>query len=76
MAGGALAGVAVAFLTVKDSWARVVGGLSLEHGLTGQLGPGGYQILGLCAFGAMAATLYKISRGRGWQDSNLLPPAS
>ena len=76
VAGGAIAGVTVAFLTLRESWARIIAGLSLEHGLTGQLGPGGYQVLGLIAFGAMGATLYRVSRGRGSQDSNLLPPAS
>ena len=47
VAGGAIAGVTVAFLTLKESWARIIAGLSVEHGLTGQLGPGGYQMLGL-----------------------------
>ena len=40
VAGGAVAGVAVAFLTLKDSWASTIGALSLEHALTGKLGPG------------------------------------
>jgi putative OPT family oligopeptide transporter len=63
VAGGAIAGVTVAFLTLKERWARVIEGLSLEHALAGQLGPGGYQILGLLAFGTMGAVLWRVSRG-------------
>ena len=57
--------------------------ISLEHALVRGLGAGGYQILGLVFFAAMAR--HPVARGpaarrpeclRGWQDSNLLPPAS
>jgi OPT family oligopeptide transporter len=62
VAGGAVAGVVVALLSANDGVARAIGGLSLEHGLTGKLGPGGYQILGLACFGAMAAALWRVAR--------------
>jgi OPT family oligopeptide transporter len=62
VAGGAVAGVAVALLTVKDSWAAAVARLSFEHGLTGALGEGGYQILGLACFLVMGAALLRVAR--------------
>jgi OPT family oligopeptide transporter len=62
VAGGAVAGVAVALLTVNDSWAKAVESLSVEHALTGRLGPGGYQLLGLACFLVMGATLFTIAR--------------
>jgi putative OPT family oligopeptide transporter len=64
VAGGAVAGVAIAFVTVTDGGARVVSALSLEGSLTRLLGAGGYQLLGLACFGAMAATLWRVSRRR------------
>ncbi len=62
VAGGAVAGVAVALLTVTDSGARAVERLSVEGALTRALGRGGYQILGLAVFAAMAALLWRIAR--------------
>jgi OPT family oligopeptide transporter len=64
VAGGAVAGVAVALLTVNDGWARAVGRFSLEHSLSGKLGPGGYELLGLACFLAMAAILWRVSRSK------------
>jgi OPT family oligopeptide transporter len=61
VAGGAVAGVAIALATVTDGGARVVERLSLENGLTRLLGAGGYQILGLGCFAAMAATLWRVA---------------
>ena len=68
VAGGAVAGVAIALATVTDRGARVVNALSLENGLTRMLGDGGYQILGLGCFAAMAATLWRVAHRR--VDSN------
>jgi hypothetical protein len=62
VAGGAVAGVAVALLTVTDRGARVVARLSVEQGLLGKLGAGGYQLLGLGCFAAMAITLARVAR--------------
>jgi hypothetical protein len=62
VAGGAVAGVAVALLTVDDGWAHAIGRLSLEHTLSGKLGPGGYQILGLVCFAVMGAMLWRAAR--------------
>jgi putative OPT family oligopeptide transporter len=62
VAGGAVAGVAVALLTWDDRVAKAVGSLSIEHGLAGKLGPGGYQILGLVCFVLMGVTLLRVAR--------------
>jgi putative OPT family oligopeptide transporter len=63
VAGGALAGVAIAILMGGfDSVARVIQGWSLEHGITGAIGDGGYQILGVLAFAFMGFTLYRMAR--------------
>jgi OPT family oligopeptide transporter len=64
VAGGAVAGVAVALLTVTDSGARAVSRLSLESALTRALGAGGYQLLGLAIFTAMAIMLGRVGRHR------------
>ncbi|HSS38212.1 MAG TPA: OPT/YSL family transporter, partial [Polyangia bacterium] len=64
VAGGAVAGVAIALATVTDRGARVVNALSIENGLTRTLGAGGYQILGLGCFAAMAATLWRVAHRR------------
>jgi OPT family oligopeptide transporter len=64
VAGGAVAGVAIALATVTDTGARVVNALSIESALGRTLGAGGYQILGLGCFAAMAATLWRVAHRR------------
>jgi putative OPT family oligopeptide transporter len=64
VAGGAVAGVVVALLTVNDGVARALDRFSLEHALNGKLGPGGYQLLGLACFAVMAVTLFNVARNR------------
>lgn len=59
IAGGALAGVVVALLSVNDNVARIIQNISAEHGLTNMLGAGGYQILAVLFFIAMAFMLYR-----------------
>ncbi|MDB5247407.1 MAG: oligopeptide transporter, family [Segetibacter sp.] len=60
VAGGALAGVAVALLTAgSDNIASKLQLLSAEHGLINTLGDAGYQILGVLFFAVMAWLLYK-----------------
>jgi hypothetical protein len=51
-------------VTVTDTGSRVVAWLSIENGLTRALGSGGYQLLGLACFGAMAAALWNVARQR------------
>jgi uncharacterized oligopeptide transporter (OPT) family protein len=64
VAGGALAGVAVAFLFANDGIAKALASVSLEHGLTEALGSEGYFLLGTAVFAALAFLLYRIATSR------------
>jgi putative OPT family oligopeptide transporter len=60
VAGGALAGVIVAFLSVNESIAAGLSKINLENALEGSLGQGGYYLLGTVAFLLMGFMLYRI----------------
>ncbi len=62
VAGGALAGVIVAFMSANDSINRWLQGISLEHSLSGNFGESGYYLLGVLFFAIMALTLYQVAR--------------
>ena len=62
VAGGALMGVIIALLSVIPAMERFFGRINLEKGITGALGHGGYQILGVLAFAFMGWTMYRIAR--------------
>ena len=62
VAGGAVAGVVVAMLSAFDRPARALAKIALEDRLTNVLGEGGYQILGLFFFAAMAGILWRVAR--------------
>lgn len=64
VAGGALAGVIVAFLSASDSIYTGLKKISLEHSLVGSLGVNGYYLLGTIAFLLMGWMLYR----KGVQD--------
>lgn len=64
VAGGALAGVVVALLSVNDSVFNALASINLEPALAGLLGEGGYQLLGTLFFGAMAMVLYRVAMKR------------
>lgn len=61
VAGGALAGVAVALLSVNDSVYNALTSLTLEPALTGSIGEGGFQLLGALSFLALAVGLGRIA---------------
>lgn len=61
VAGGAIAGVIVAILTVIPSVNDNLGKVNTETALTRILGEGGYQLLGVIFFLIMAFVLYRIS---------------
>jgi len=61
VAGGALAGVLVAFLFANDTVNAALTNWSAEHGLTGSLGGEGYKWLGVAFFALMGITLYRIA---------------
>lgn len=62
VAGGAVAGVLIAFLAGSDSGARFLNAVNLEPTLEHSLGQAGYYLLGVIAFALMAGILYKIGR--------------
>jgi OPT family oligopeptide transporter len=63
VAGGALTGVVVALLQVNPAVERFLSQrLYLEPALRGVLGAGGYQLLGVAAFAALALLLYRTAR--------------
>ncbi|TAE23850.1 MAG: OPT family oligopeptide transporter [Cytophagales bacterium] len=64
VAGGALAGVGVALLSVNDGIFNALARISLEHGLAGALGEGGYMLLGALAFMGLALLLGRVAMKR------------
>ena len=66
VAGGSLAGVLVAILIARME--KGLAALSLEKSLSSALGHGGYQLLGVAAFVAMAITLFRVGRLRPSKD--------
>ena len=61
VAGGALAGVIVALVSIPESMYKILQDVSLEKRLIAALGEGGYQILGVVFFLIMISCLYKIA---------------
>ncbi|HET9053734.1 MAG TPA: oligopeptide transporter, OPT family, partial [Cyclobacteriaceae bacterium] len=59
IAGGALAGVVIALLSVKDEVYKGLQNISAEHGLTSLFGANGYMLIGVLFFAAMAFMLYR-----------------
>jgi uncharacterized oligopeptide transporter (OPT) family protein len=62
VAGGAVAGVIIAFISGSDGGERFLNAVNMEHSLSTSLGEGGYYVLGVAAFVAMGLLLYKIGR--------------
>lgn len=61
VAGGALAGVGVALLSVNDTIYNGLAGLSVEPALSGVLGEGGFMLLGAVAFVGLAMILWRVA---------------
>ncbi|MGR6088784.1 MAG: OPT family oligopeptide transporter [Arcticibacter sp.] len=61
VAGGALAGVLVALLSVNDNIANSLGMVNMEHAITEAVGEGGYMIMGTAFFVGLAFVLYRIA---------------
>jgi putative OPT family oligopeptide transporter len=63
VAGGAITGVLVAFLSMPERWKEFIEGpLNQTRRLTELLGPGGYALLAVICFAIMALVLYRIGR--------------
>src|SRR4029079_12824576 len=61
VAGGALSGVLVAFLSASEKINTQLGNMSAEHGLTESLGVEGYKYLAVGFFALMGFVLYRIA---------------
>ncbi|QJW91762.1 OPT family oligopeptide transporter [Spirosoma taeanense] len=66
VAGGALAGVAVALLSVNESIYNGLTALTLEPTLAEALGEGGYMLLGALAFAGLAGLLWRVATSRSF----------
>ena len=64
VAGGALSGVVVALLSVNDNVYTSLVKVSAQAKLSGWLGQGGYDILGVLFFCGMGAILVKVARSK------------
>ncbi len=65
VAGGAIAGVIVAFLSVNGTIAKALTKINLEEALSGMLGGAlGYEILGVLFFAALGLLLYRVARSK------------
>lgn len=64
VAGGAVAGVIIAFISGSAGGAKFLDAVNTEHALTTALSENGYYLLGVVAFAAMGILLYKIGRQR------------
>lgn len=60
VAGGALAGVLIAFISAPDSMQSFLKSVNMEHGFAKALGENGYFFLGVLCFAVMGYLLYKI----------------
>ncbi len=61
VAGGAIAGVIVAFLSANETVAKALNQLNFEENITHAIGEQGYYLLGTLLFFAMALILYRIA---------------
>ncbi|MGN6437465.1 MAG: OPT family oligopeptide transporter [Agriterribacter sp.] len=65
VAGGAIAGVVVAFLSANDTIAKGLQKLNLEHGISSLMGGAlGYEILGVLFFAVLGGILYRTARAK------------
>lgn len=61
VAGGALAGVIVALLSIDDSIYKSLEKVNCEHALHSLLGDGGYQLMGFIFFVVMGWVLFRVA---------------
>ena len=64
VAGGAVAGVIIAFISGSDAGGRFLNAVDQEHRLTGFLSQGGYYLVGVLFFAAMGWMLYRVGKKR------------
>ncbi|MET0466502.1 MAG: oligopeptide transporter, OPT family [Chitinophagaceae bacterium] len=61
VAGGAVAGVIIAFVSGSDGGKKFLDAINTEHGLMSSLGENGYYLLGVLFFAAMSFILYRVA---------------
>jgi putative OPT family oligopeptide transporter len=61
VAGGAVAGVLIAFLAGSASGEKFLGAVSTEHAIVTSMGEGGYFLLGTVFFALMGWILYRVA---------------
>ena len=59
VAGGAVAGVVIAFIVGSDSGEKLLNKISMESGISGAIGTNMYYLLGVLFFAVMGWMLYK-----------------
>jgi len=64
IAGGAIAGVIVALLSINDNIFNALKTVNMEEALAGVFGHGGYQLLGALCFALMGFVLYRIASSK------------
>jgi OPT family oligopeptide transporter len=64
VAGGAIAGVIIAFVSGSAGGLKFLNSVNTEHSLTSSLGQNGYFLLGVAFFAVMAIILYRIAIGK------------
>jgi OPT family oligopeptide transporter len=64
VAGGAVAGVIIAFISGSAGGNRFLENVSMEHGLISALNEGGYFLLGVLFFALMAFILYRVASNK------------
>jgi OPT family oligopeptide transporter len=64
VAGGAVAGVIIAFISGSAGGKKFLDSVNAEHGLTNSLGEKGYFLLGVLFFAVMAFMLYRIATNK------------
>lgn len=64
VAGGAVAGVIIAFISGSAGGNRFLENVSMEHGLVNALTEGGYFLLGVLFFALMAFILYRVASNK------------
>ena len=61
VAGGAVAGVLIAFATGTSAGEQFLASISLEEGIVGAVSQNGYFLIGTLFFAVMGAILYKVA---------------
>jgi OPT family oligopeptide transporter len=64
VAGGAVAGVIIAFISGSSGGEKFLAGINLEHGIVASITEGGYFLLGVAFFALMAFMLYRAATNK------------